>query len=556
MMSQIPPQQGFMATASNRKILFAMGLVVLLTVLAYAQVLHNDFIKFDDTVYVTANRMVQQGLTAQGLLWAVTTENAGNWHPLTWLSHMLDVELFALDPVGHHLTNLVLHIANALLLLVLSFSLTGHLGRSLTVALLFALHPLHVESVAWVAERKDVLSAFFWFLTLWAYLEYTRRPCLTLYLTVVTVFSLGLLAKPMLVTLPLVLLLLDYWPLNRTGSNPASAAPGKGVKSLLVEKLPLFGLSVAAAVVGVHAQSSAGSLNSIDAQALFSNAGNALISYVKYLWLLIWPTKLAVFYPFDPAAVTLPKVVGAACLLALLTGLVVWQRAKRPYLLFGWSWYLLTLLPVIGFIRIGSQALADRYTYLPLIGIFFIIAWGGAELAPKLRLGGAKLCALTAVVICVLTLLTRVQVGYWRSNAELFRHTLAVTENNWIAHNNYGVDLMSLRQYTDGIGHFQEAVRINPVYAEAYRNLGDAYLTTGRIVEGIVALEQALRINPQYAKARLSLGYAYLAGGNVDLAYNEYLQLRSIDPPAAEALFDAIGKTASRVASPPKGGSH
>ena len=517
----------------ERKQLGSWLLVVFLVAAAYARLLQNDFIKFDDPVYVIANDMVRQGVTGQGILWSFTTFHAGNWHPLTWLSHMLDVQLFGFNPAGHHLTSLVLHLANTLLLLTVFQRLTGAFGRSLCVALFFALHPLHVESVAWVAERKDLLSTLFGLLAILGYLRYVRLPGWRQYLVVFCCLLCGLLAKPMVVTVPLVLLLLDFWPLQRFS--------GSGSGKLLREKIPLFGLSAASAVVTFVAQRTTGSVNSLDQSSLLVNAGNALISYVKYLGLTFWPVRLAVFYPFQRSAVTPVAVFGSILLLAAMTGLTVWQRERRPYLLFGWLWYLVTLLPVIGFVRIGSQALADRYTYLPLTGIFVMLVWGAAEVAARMR--REKVAGVLAMVAAVaLGLLTWVQVGYWRNNTVLFAHTLAVTKDNWLAHNNYGVDMMTRHRYDEGISNFQEAVRINPAYPEGYRNLGDAYITVGRFVEGIQTLRQGVAVRPDYAEGHLSLGYAYLYSGNLAGARQEYCQLLGLNPDEAASLASEITK--------------
>jgi hypothetical protein len=358
---------------------------------------------------------------------------------------------------------------------------------------------------------------------------------------VVAFFAFSLMSKSMLVTLPLLLLILDCWPLGRLTAR-AGEFSRTAVSTLVMEKLPLILLSAAAAAVAFFSQLTAGSVNVLDQYSLVINAGNACLSYVTYLWLMIWPAKLAVFYPFDSGIVTPLRVAAAACLLAGLTAVAVRQRGVRPYLLTGWLWYLVTLLPVIGLVRIGSQALADRYTYVPLVGIFVLLVWGGAELAERLRIGTKGMAVATSFVIALLAATTMVQLGYWRSNADLFRHTLAVTENNWVAHNNYGVDLMTQRQFAEGTRNFQEAVRINPNYAEAYRNLGDALVTTGDIEQGIAALRKAVTLWPGYAKGHLSLGYAYLMAGEPDRASEEYRQLLGMNPEDAAELQRAIGK--------------
>jgi protein O-mannosyl-transferase len=509
----------------------ALFFLAAVTAAVYWPVLHNGFIDYDDPDYVTLNMMVRGGVTLKGTLWSLGAFHAGNWHPLTWLSHMLDVQLFDLNPVGHHADSLLLHVANAVLLCLLLQRLTGFLGRSLVVALLFALHPLHVESVAWIAERKDVLSTFFWLLTMLAYLRYVRGPSRGRYLAVAALFILGLLSKQMLVTLPLVLLLLDFWPLQRL-----SAHPGR----VIAEKIPLFLISGAAALVTLLAQDSGGALHHGGAGSLPLQLGNGLISYVKYLRNMVWPVDLALFYPLQPGQVTPLRVAGALVLLGALSAAAIWQRKKRPYLLFGWLWYLITLLPVIGFIRVGSQALADRYTYVPLIGIFLALCWGGAELAGRWRRGPAVAAALAGGTLALLSALTVVQIGYWQSSYTLYDHALSAVEDNWLAHNNMAILLAQQYRYTDAVSHFGASLRINPDQAEGYKNIGNAYQATGNNPQAIDSFRTALSLSPDDADGHFRLGYAYLAAGNPELAYQEYLQLQRLDESRARPLLDSI----------------
>jgi tetratricopeptide (TPR) repeat protein len=519
----------------------ALLLIAGLTIAVYWPVLYNDFISYDDTDYVTVNMMVRQGLTLKGFTWAFTAFHAGNWHPLTWLSHMLDVEMFGLNPLGHHAANLLLHTLNSVLLCALLHRMTGFIGRSMVVALLFAVHPLHVESVAWISERKDVLSTLFWFLTMWSYLCYASKPSLKRYLPVVAFFALGLMAKQMLVTLPLVLLLMDFWPLNRLNLNRGNDRPERGaLRLLLVEKIPLLLMSAAASIVTLHAQDSGGALAHGDPQSIFLSAGNAFISYVKYIGKMFWPTDLALFYPFEPSAVTLVKVAGAVALLALLTGLVIAQGNKRPYLVFGWFWYLITLLPVIGFIRIGGQALADRYTYIPLTGLFLMIIWGGAEAADRWRKGIGAAAGAAVIVVALLSVLTATQIRYWQNSYALYSHALAVVKRNWMAHNNIGILLAQYNRNDEALFHFQESVRFNPKGVEGFRNLGNSLQMAGKNNEAEEAFRQAIRINPNDAESHYRLGYAYLLGGNSDFAYQEYKQLLNLDKSRANSLLDSI----------------
>jgi tetratricopeptide (TPR) repeat protein len=525
-------------------LIFAMALVVATTVLTFAPLLHNGFVNYDDIDYVTANAVVQQGLSIKGLIWAFTSNQTGNWHPLSWLSHMLDVQMYGLNPAGHHLTSFVLHLGNALLLLAFLLRLTGFVGRSLIVSLLFALHPLHVESVAWVAERKDVLSMFFWLLTMGAYLRYCSSPRLTRYLVVVTLFAFGLMAKQMLVTLPFVLLLIDYWQLNSTfvKNSDLITSPSRTIQFLFLEKLPLFAMSIVMSYIAIRTQNAAGALSDAVTFPLQLRVGNSILSYLKYLEKMFLPIKLAVIYPFDPAALSVVKVCAAGCLLTLITVIVVRQRMRRPYLVFGWFWYLVTLLPVIGLLQVGAQAFADRYTYIPLVGLFIILAWGGAELAVMWRYGRTVAITLTIIVIIILSTLSNKQLSYWENNYTLFQHTLAVTEKNWVAHNNMGMDLSRQQKFDEAIGHFLKAVRFNPQDAIAYENLGKIYLYQGEISEAITVLREAVRINPNLAEARCSLGYAYIETGALVQAYEEYLQLRLINRQLAESLEYAINR--------------
>jgi protein O-mannosyl-transferase len=527
--------------AAKRLLPLALFLIAVLTIAVYWPVLQNGFIDFDDEDYVTANMVVRQGLTLKGFIWAFNTFHAGNWHPLTWLSHMLDVELFNLNPVGHHATNLLLHVINSILLCALLHRLTGSLGKSAVVAMLFALHPLHVESVAWVAERKDVLSTLFWFLTMWAYIGYANKPSLKRYLPVAVFFALGLLAKQMLVTLPVILLLMDYWPLNRLTPRPGdSEASQVGIKLLIIEKVPLVAMSAIASLGILRAHASAKALFSADGESLLLHSGNAFLSYVKYIRNLFWPVDLSLFYPFEPSSVTAFKVAGAVIFLTALTGLVVVQGRKRPYLVFGWFWYIITLLPVIGFIRVGGQALADRYTYIPLTGLFLIIVWGGAEIAGKWRRGIPAVACATVIALTIFSALTVRQIHYWQNSYDLFAHALAVDNRNWLAHNNMGILYAQHNRNDEAIFHFRESVRLNPKGVEGFRNLGNVYQAVGRNTESIEAFRQAVWISPYDAESHFRLGIAYLLGGNSDLAQQEYRQLLHLNESYASSLLDSI----------------
>lgn len=522
-----------------------LALIALITIAVYWPVLQNGFVDYDDPDYVLTNMMVRQGLSLKSFLWSLSAFHAGNWHPLTWLSHMLDIQLFGVNPAGHHAMSLLFHVVNALLLCLLLYRATGFLGRSAVVALLFAIHPLHVESVAWIAERKDVLSTTFWLATMLAYLRYSRKPALESYLAVTALLALGLMAKQMLVTLPIVLLLLDYWLLNRfsLGENGPDRA---ATKKLVLEKLPLLGISVAAALATILAQDAGGALHHGEAGALPLNVGNGMIAYAKYLGKMFWPVDLALFYPFTPGSVTAVKVAGAVAVLAAITGGVATQWRKRRYLVVGWSWYLITLLPVIGFIRVGSQSMADRYTYVPLIGIFVMLVWGVTELAGRWRNGIAFAGAATVPMLALLSVLTCKQIGYWQNSYTLYSHALTAVDENWLAHNNMGILQAQQYRFDEAIHDFSESLRINPDQAEGYRNLATAYQSVGNQIKAVEAFREAVRLRPDDVENHFRLGYAYLVAGNADLAYQEYLQLQRLDASRARPLLDSINMLAKR----------
>lgn len=481
---------------SDRRPLGALVLLLLVTFAVYAPALGFGFVTWDDPYYVTGNAHVQGGLTPAGIAWAFTSYGLSNWHPLTWLSHMLDVSLFGLAPSGHHLTSVLLHVVNTLLLFVALRRLTGAAWRSLAVAALFALHPLHVESVAWVSERKDVLSTTFWMAALWAYAGWSERPSLTRYLGVVLAMALGLMAKQMLVSLPLTLLLFDAWPLRRV--------EGGGLRAWwprLVEKLPLFALSAAASLLAMFTQGSGGAIADTP---LATRGANALLGYYHYLEKTLWPAGLAAFYPYrlEPP---LPEVVWKAAVLALIS-IGVWLGRRRGYLPAGWLWYLVTLLPVIGLVRIGQQAVADRYSYVPLIGVFVIAIWGLAELAERAPALGRRAVAAVVVAACVACALGTVrQVGTWQDSVTLWERAMAVGGASTIAHNNLGVALQDVGRVDDAVTQFSEAIRLEPRHARAHANLGNARFAQQRYPEAIAAYETAFRLDPGHPDVPLNL---------------------------------------------------
>lgn len=512
------------------------------TLVVFWNVKNHQFLNFDDNLYVTANSHVKTGLSVKNIKWAFTNTEFSNWHPLTWLSHMLDCQLYGLNPKGHHLTSLILHIANSLLLFFVLSKITGAFWKSTFVAALFALHPLHVESVAWVSERKDVLSTLFWILTMWAYYHYIKRPEYKRYLLVLIVFGLGLMAKQMLVTLPFVLLLMDYWPLGRfqfahTGKISSSksnvsigAGPQKSVAiRLLLEKIPFFVLTIILTIVAAAAQQKGGAVVPLDAFPLETRIANALVSYVSYIGKMIWPGNLAVIYPHPGYTLQMWKIVAAALLLICITFAVVLTAKRLPYLLVGWFWYLGTLVPVIGFVQIGGQAMADRYTYVPFIGLFIIIAWGAADLTKRWHSKDIVLLVSGAALLAYFMVFARLQVDYWRDSFSLFEHALKITSNNYLSHNNFGIALMRQGKIDAAIEHYKKAVKIVPKYGGAHSNLGYALVKLGKIDEAIEYYNKALHINPYDTKAHINLGHLQIKLGKVDKAIKHYNKVLLID---------------------------
>jgi tetratricopeptide (TPR) repeat protein len=472
--------------------------------------LSRTFINFDDQEYVYENPHVLPGLTLAGVRWALVSLDADNWHPLTWISHMADVSLFGLDARGHHATSVMVHALSTVLLFLALRALTGALWPSAFTAALFGVHPLHVESVAWVAERKDVLSGLFFMLVLLAYARYVRRGGAGRYLTVAALLALGLAAKPMLVTVPFVLLLLDYWPLGRT--PPARPAAGSGPPRpswgrLVAEKLPLLVLAGASGALTVLAQSAGGAVADVAVITLDARLANALVAYATYCVQALWPSSLALYYPHPLAGLPWWKTVAAFVALAAVS-LAVLSRARRlPFLAVGWLWYLGMLVPVIGLLQVGEQARADRYTYLPLIGLFLLAAWGvpGLLSDPRWRRWafGAALAAVLALAAA-----SGLQAGYWRDSIALYSRTLAVTSDNWQILNTLGASLLSAGRPRDAVAPLREAVRVRPGFATAHYNLGVALTSVGERAQAVEHFREAVRIRPGYVKAQYSLGIA------------------------------------------------
>jgi Flp pilus assembly protein TadD len=512
---QQPPEVS--GPAGVRPLAGAAAAIAALVAAIYWPVRTFPFVNLDDPQYVQANPLVAGGLSWRSAAHAFAALDAANWHPVTWLSHMLDVELFGLAPGAHHVVSVALHAANAVLLLLLLWRATGSVGRSALAAALFAVHPLRVESVAWISERKDVLSTLFLLLALHAWVAYVRRPRPGPYLAALALFAVGLLAKSMLVTVPAVLLLLDAWPLGRLERELEPAERARRLRGLLVEKLPFAALSMGAAAMTLLAQGRGDTVASLAAIPVGERIANAAVSCVAYLGLAAWPDRLAAFYPH--VAVLGGKVPwGEAALcgaaLAGVTALAVRERRRRPWLPFGWAFYLVTLLPVIGLVQVGEQARADRYTYVPLMGVAVAVSWGAAELCGKLRL--PRLARLAAALACVLALsvAARRQVGVWSDSATLHANAIAVTERNWKAWGGFADALVAAGRPTEALSAANESLRLLPDQPHVLNSLGVAHAMLGRPEQAAVHLERAVTVRPNYADGWYNLGNARAARGD------------------------------------------
>jgi Tfp pilus assembly protein PilF len=512
------------------------GLVVYLllagiALAVYGQATNHDFVSYDDPLYVTQNSHVQAGLTWRGVVWAFTTGHASNWHPVTWLSHMLDIEIFGLNPGEHHLTNVVFHLANAWLLFFVLQRMTGAFWRSAAVSALFCLHPLHVESVAWVAERKDVLSTFFWLLTMASYGRFVEKRGPGRYALVIVSFALGLMAKPMVVTLPFVLLLLDYWPLGRFDSpNPAGDGLPKKTLPLVREKIPLFLMAGVSCVVTFLVQQHGPAVQSLEQIPMGVRLTNAVVSYATYVVKTIWPCGLAVYYPHPMSELPAWQIAGAVLLLMVVSGLFAVVRKNHPYLIVGWLWFVGTLVPAIGIVQVGGQAMADRYTYIPVVGLFIAAVWGFAAIGENWKAARRALPVAACTVIAAFTIGTWFQVRHWKNSAALFDHALRVTKDNQLAHNQLGQALHEAGRVDEAIRHFEEALRITPQYVSAHINLGDALKDQGKLDDAAHAYGTALRFVPDHATAKNNLGVILAMQGKMTEGITLFSQVLKVDP--------------------------
>jgi len=517
--------------------------LALATLAVYWQVCNYDFIKYDDDVYVTDNYHVMSGLSVPNVRWAFTTPHAGNWLPLTWLSFMLDCQLFGPNPGWMHLVNLLLHIANTLLLFAVLKKMTDSLWPSAFVAALFALHPLHVESVAWITERKDVLSTLFLLLTLAAYVSYVRRRGMVRYLLTVLLFASGLLAKPMLVTLPFLLLLLDYWPLERFAAPQAvktAAIPDRRrvLYRIIIEKIPFLVLSAVSSVITFIVQKGSGAVMDVNTLSLQEGVANAFLSYAKYIGKMFWPQNLAVFYPLDIAGIPLWQIVLCVLLLLVISIFAVRFGRKHRYLPVGWFWFVGTLIPVIGLVQSGAQSLADRYTYIPLTGLFIIIAFGADRLTAKWNYRKYFLSLLAAVVLGAASVCTSLQLKFWQNSITLFQRTVDVTSNNFIIYNNFANVLGKMGKLNQSLEYLNKALALRPNSAEIHNNLGNAFRELGKVDQAIEHYKEAIKYKPDLADAHFNLGVALSKKGDFEDAVAEYQKTLAIDPVNSDALSE------------------
>lgn len=532
-------------TKKQNILLICAGLAIA-AFIAYSPLRHNGFVDYDDGPYVYENQHVKSGISVESVSWAFTTLHGGTsyWHPLTWLSHMADCELFALNTTGHHFTSLLLHIANTLLLFWIFKKTTGAIWASGFVAALFALHPLNVESVAWIAERKNVLSTFFWMLTIASYIRYAQRPAVRRYLVVSFVFCLALMSKPMVVTLPFVLILLDYWPLRRFGwPDKIASSKSKSTKTdfknasllrLVAEKIPLFVLVLALCVITFIAQQKIGT--QAEHLPLASRAANALVSYSNYIVKMVFPARLTVFYLLKRLPLWQPIV--SFIILTGISAYIIYNGRRRRWLLVGWLWYLGTLVPVIGLVQVGSQAMADRYTYLPLIGIFIIIACGAAEITVKWRYQKAGLGIIAGLILIILSACTGKQVSHWQNDLTLFSHAIEVTQGNFVMYNNYANSLRSRGRLDEAVMYFTEAIQINPQYPLALNNLATVYVEQGKLELAIQTYEKALLTKPDHHQTIVNLGMVLKMQGRTTEAVKKWQEAIDIIPGEANAHYN------------------
>jgi len=512
-------------------------ILIIITFSVYWQTKTFDYINFDDNDYITENRHVQAGLSMGNIAWAFTTTHTGPWIPLTWLSYMFGVQLYGMSPGWHHLTNVFFHITNVLLLFFILNQTTQAIWKSCLVAVLFALHPIHVESVAWISERKDVLSTFFFLLTILGYYRYVKQPAVANFLLTLLLFAFSLMAKPMVVTLPFVLILLDYWPLKRFPTNQSKPSrfktKGRHIKYLMIEKVPFLILSLIVSLITFLSHQDIGSLGSWKEFPFLDRIANSLASYTKYIGKMIWPNKLAVLYPY--AQISLWEMISSFVFIAVVSWYAIRKRHEQPYFIVGWLWYLGTLVPVIGLVNWGSQAMADRFVYIPFIGLYIIASWGISGLLTKWIQRKIWFVVPTIVIASTLSILSWQQVGHWENSVTLFENSLKKTRNNYIIHNNLGVTLELEEQTEKAIEHYRQALKIKPDYADAHNNIGFALSKIEQMGKAIEHYQQALKKRPNYDKAHNNMGNALYKLDRFDEAIEHYSKALKIKPDFADA---------------------
>ncbi len=521
------------ASKKYQSILICLALVAA-TIVAYEPIRHNGFVSYDDKDYVAANPNVTGGITRDSVVWAFTKSHARNWHPLTWLSHMLDVQLFGLNRLGHHLVSVSLHIVNSLLVFWILANITGLFWPSAFVAAVFALHPLQVDSVAWAAERKTVLSGLFWFLTIAVYIWYTRKPGIWRYMAVFVIYGLCIMTKPVVITLPLVLLLLDYWPLERIGGRRTEdgGRPNTTVGQLITEKIPLFAISAILIVITLISQSDEkGMLPTLDMLPLGSRIANVFVAYIRYIGKSIWPGGLAVFYPYQLINPVSVKAIVCFLLFILITALSIYAGRRRKYLVVGWLWFVVSLVPMIGLVQAGAQSMANRYMYLSMLGLLIIVAWSVKDFVGK-RPGRRAVTAVSAImVLSAAIIVTRTQIGHWKSELTLFEYALKVTKNNAIAENNYAGALFREGRLREAKIHYENAVRIDPKYSfKACNNLGYIFLQEGKPDESASCFSELLKQEPDLPNAIFGLAMALSMQGKYDEAIKYFKKVMELDP--------------------------
>ncbi|QWR77553.1 tetratricopeptide repeat protein [Candidatus Magnetomonas plexicatena] len=523
-------------TSGNTGDIFTAAVfITVLTVFVFIDVRGFDFVNLDDNKYMFDNQRVIHGLTLDNVLWAFKTTYSFYWQPLTWLTHMLDIEMYGLNPGGHHITSLIIHVLNSILLFYAFYLINADMLRSGAIAALFALHPMHVESVAWIAERKDVLTAFFYIASVALYFSYAKKPSLRKYIYVTIAFILSIMSKPMAVTLPVSLLLLDVWPCGRFKFEGSIAQFLKFNKNLFYEKIPFFAISLITAFVTFFAQKEVGAVATLENLPMSLRVENALVSYVKYAYMLFFPVDLACLYPL-PRTIPLWQPMLALLALAALSAIAILTIKKAPYIFTGWFWFVITMLPVIGLVQVGNQSMADRFTYIPYIGLFAILVTAIPD--PKTSAKKTLTSVLAFIVLLFCVVLSKKQVSYWQNTFTLFKHTLSVTNNNVVILNNLGCSLISVGKAGEAAEYLKQAVEINPIYVEANINYGNALVTIGQAEKSLLYYDIALKLRPDTPEAYNGLGTAMIVKGDKEEATRYFKKAIQLRPGYEDAIYN------------------